>query len=249
MGQADWAELGSSLLTADVARGVTNGIARPNGGGSFVWGWNTLDSTVTGAHGLYVNLTGFTPTGSGPTIPDGGTSMRGAVRRVASPGNTGFSPFLFACAQGGPPSVNDEGYLLGLSDADPYRIMLVKGAILGGINPNYTASQILGQSSAQYSMGDALWHHLRLDAVVEPNGDVLLKVFHNDLVVHALDVPGSYDWQSVPGFDAAGIVDDVLQIASGTPPLWGGYCGFAFSCAASLNRRAAVDGLQAYRVT
>lgn len=250
MGQADWAEIGSSLATADVERGPVEvaAITGPNGGGDYVFGFNSLDGTVTGAAGLYVDLAGFAPTGPG-TTPTGGTSIRGAVRRVSSPNNTGFSPFLFACAQGGPPTVNDVAYLVGLSDSDPYKIMVVKGAILSGVNPNATAYEIIGSSSAQYSMGDALWHHLRLDAIVQPNGSVLLKLFANDLALYPLNRPDLHVWASVPGFPSAGVVDDKLQIRTNSAPLWGGYCGFAYSVAQAVNRRAAFDGIEVYKVT
>jgi hypothetical protein len=250
MGQADWAALGGALDPADLALGVVEAavITPPNGGGDYVFGFNSLDGTVTGAAGLYVDLAGFAPTGPG-TTPTGGTSIRSAVRRVSSPNNTGFSPFLFCCAQGGPPTVNDDAYMLGLSDADPYKIMLVKGPMIGGVNPNSGEHVILGQSSAQYSMGDGLWHHMRLDAIVEPNGSVLLKVFSNDLALHPLDVPSGHDWQNVPGFAAAGIVDDHLRIITGSAPLWGGYCGFGFAVAEALNRRGAFDEIEALVVT
>lgn len=249
MGQADWNDLGGALSTASLARGVTGGIDRPSGGGDFVYGFNSLDGTVTGAAGKYVDLTGFTPTGTLLTAPDGGGSIRGAVKRVASPNNTGFSPFLFFAAQGGPPSVNDNAYMLGLSDADPYKIMLAKGPIIAGLVDDDSSLYIIGESSAQYSMGDGLWHHLRLDAIVEPNGDVLLKVFENDLSAHPIASPGGPSWVNVPGFNAGGFVDDVLQVNTGSAPLWGGYCGFAFAVAQALNRRAAFDGIEAYRMT
>ncbi len=244
MGQADWNDLGSCLTTATLMRGVTAGLTPPNGGGSFVYGYNSLDATVTGAHGKYVDLSGFTPTGSGPAVADGGGSVRGAVKRVASTNNTGFSPFLFFAAQGSPPSVNDEAYMLGLLDADPYEIVLAKGLIVGGIVEGDDDLTILARSSAQYNISDDLYHHLRLDVIVEPNGDVLLKVFENDLTVNPITAPS---WSSITGI--SDYIDDLLQINSGSAPLLGGYCGFAMAVAESLNRRSAFDGIEAYRAT
>jgi len=246
MGQSDWAELASSLNIASLKRGVTSGIARPNGGGQYVYGFNSLDGTVTGAAGLYVNLSGFVPTGSGLAVPDGGTSVRGAVRRVSSSSNLGFSPFIFACCQGGAPSVNDEAYMMGLSDADPYEIVIAKGPLLGGLNGSDANFQILERSSAQYTMGDALWHHLRLDAIVQPNGDVLLRGYVNDLTAHAIGTTPT--WEDITGFTSGGYVDDRLNINSGSDPLWGGYAGFAFAVATQINARGAFDALEAYRV-
>ncbi len=246
MGQSDWAELSSSLDIADLNRGVTSGIARPNDGGQYVYGYNSLDGTVTGAAGMYVNLSGFVPTGSGLAVADGGGSARCAVRRVSSSSNLGFSPFIFACCQGGPPSVNDDAYMMGLSDADPYEIVIAKGPILGGLNGTDANFQILERSSAQYTMGDALWHHLRLDAIVQPNGDVLLRGYVNDLTANGIGSTPS--WTDIAGFTSGGYVDDRLQINSGSSPLWGGYTGFAFAVANQLNARGAFDGFEAYRV-
>lgn len=246
MGQQDWSDLGGALADADLKRGVTAGIPGPNGSNGFVYGYNSLVSTVTGAHGKYVSLPGFIPTGSDLATPDGGGSIRGAVRRVASPNNTGMTPALFFCCQGGPPTVNDYAYMLGLSDADPYKVVLAKGPIVGGIVQDVEETKILVQSSAEYNMGDGLWHHLRMDAIVQPNGDVLLKCYESNLAVYDLQNPV---WNVVGGFSAEGYIDDVLHINTGLAPLWGGYAGFAFSVNQALNRRGAFDGIQVSRET
>jgi len=246
MGQEDWADLDSSLSTANLKRGVTAGIAGPNGTNGYVYGYNSLVSTVTGAHGKFVDLSGFTPTGSGPTLADGGGIVRGAIKRVASPNNTGMTPLLFFCAQGGPPSVNDNAYMLGLSDADPYKIVLAKGMIAGGIIEDDEDLKVLVSSSAEYSMGDGLWHHLTMEVIVQPTGDVLIKCKESNLALHTIHSP---DWQNIAGFPGDGFIDDALDIASGTAPLWGGYVGFAFCINEALNRRGAFDALQAERAT
>ncbi len=249
MGQLDWNDIGGSLSTATLARGVTNGIARPPSSiaNEFVYGYNSLDGTVTGAHGKYVDLAGFTPTGTLLSSPDGGGSIRGAIKRVSSPNNTGMSPMLFFCGQGAPVSVNDYCYILGLLDADPYEIVLAKAQLVSGLVDSDENVSILARSSSQYAMGDGAYHHLRLDAIVEPNGDVLLKCFENDLSLQPIgDVP---NWLEIPGFTSGGIVDDALQILTGSPPLWGGYAGFAFQVSQSLNRRGAFDAIEAYRIT
>ena len=251
MGQLDWKDVGGSLNEASLARGVTNGIDRPPSAiaNDFVFGYNSLDSTVTGAHGKYVDLSGFTPTGTLLSDPDGGGSVRGAVKRVSSPNNTGMSPMLFFCGQGAPVSVNDYCYVLGLLDADPYEIVLAKMQLVSGLVADEENVTILARSSAQYAMGDGLWHHLRLDAIVQPNGDVLLKCFENNLNVNPIGAGGGPDWQPISGFPTNGVVDDVLQILTSSPPLWGGYAGFAFQVSESLNRRGAFDALEVYRVT
>ncbi|MCK4789895.1 MAG: hypothetical protein KAV87_39510, partial [Desulfobacteraceae bacterium] len=201
-------------------------------------------STVTGAHGKYVNLPGFIPTGSELTTPDGGGSIRGAVRRVASPNNTGMTPMLFFCCQGGPPTVNDYAYMLGLSDADPYKIVLAKGPIIGGIVQSVEETKILVESSSEYNIGDGLWHHIRMDAIVQPNGDVLIKCYESSLTINDIQNPV---WTIIGGFSLAGYIDDVLHINTGQAPLWGGYVGFAFAINEALNRRGAFDGIQVSR--
>ncbi len=246
MGQVDWADLGGSLSDASLKRGVTAGIEGPNGGNGFVFGYNSLDSVSTGAHGKFVDLPGFTPTGSGLSDPDGGGFVRGAVKRVASPNNTGFTPMLLFCCQGGPPTVNDEAYMLGLSDADPYKVVLAKGPIVGGIVQGDDGTKIIVEGSSEYNMSDGLWHHLSLEPIVQPNGDVLIKCQESDLSTHDIHNPV---WSTIGGFPGAGYIDDALHINTGTSPLWGGYVGWAFAVNNALNRRGAFDALQSSRAT
>jgi hypothetical protein len=247
MGAVDWADLDDGLSAATLARGVTGAIAAPAGGSGFVYGYHSVASAPAGgAAGKLVSLTGFQPTGSGPTVADGGCSIRGCLQRVPSPGATGMSPMLFACAQGGvTPSVNDYAYLVGLSDSSPYSVMLAKAPIVRGLVAGATDLVTLRTGSAQYVIGDALWHHLRLDAIVQPNGDVLLQVFANDLTLHPLGT--APDWQAIAGMSE--YIDDVLMINTGTAPLWGGCLGFAFAVGTALNRRGAFTELEAYRQT
>lgn len=246
MGQADWAEISDALSSASLARTITASITGPAGSNGFVWAYNSLDATVTGAHGWFVNLTGFAPTGSGPSVADGGASIRGCVKRVSSPNSIGMSPFLFACLQGGStPNVNDWAYMLGLSDSAPYEIVLAKAPIVSGLRADDENVSILRQSSDQYSMGDGLWHHIRLDAIVQNNGDVVLSCFENDLTVNPIGNPPS--WTPISGM--SNFIDDAAQIQTGSAPLWGGCVGFAFAIHSALNVRGAFDALQAQRQT
>jgi len=237
MGQNDWTDLTSILSAAAVARGVTAGITPPNGGGSFVFGFNSLDGTSIGAVGKYCSLANFIPTAAGGSI-------RGALKRLSSSANTGFSPFLIGCAAG--VTVNDTAYLLGLQDEDPYKIVLVKSTIISGVNTDDTAVTTLRSSSAEYQISDDDWHHLRLDVIVQDNGDVLLSVFENaDLVTNDVTAPV---WTAVAGM--TDYIDDRLQINTGSAPLTpGGYWGFGYAVSEAINRRAAVDAIEVYRAT
>ncbi len=229
MSETDWSYLNGGLDIAAVDRGVTAGIARPPGGGSFLFAFNSL-AAVTGAVGLFANLANFAPMAKGGSI-------RGAVQRGAGGGPIGFSPFLFLCCQGN--SVNDSAYMLGLSDDDPHRVVLRKGAIAVGL-PDADGAGVLLKSAASFAQ--STWLHLRLDVIANTNGDVVLKVLQNDLAAHALGT--TPDWQPVPGM--VEFIDDHLGINSGSQPLTSGRGGFGFSVK-DVTRRAYFDHIELLR--
>ena len=229
MAEADWTYLNDGLDIATVDRGVTAGIARPPGGGSFLFAFNSL-AAVQGAVGLFCNLVDFAPMAKG-------ASIRGCVQRGPGGGPTGFCPFLYLACQGN--SVNDTAYLLGLSDDDPHRIVLRKGAVAVGI-PDSEGPNVLLASGESFSQ--ATWLHLRLDVIVNDNGDVVLKVLRNDLGAHPLGAPP--DWQPVPGM--VEFIDDHLGINSGSQPLTSGRGGFGMSVA-DVTRRGYFDHLELLR--
>ena len=229
MAEADWTYLNDGLDIATVDRGVTAGIVRPPGGGSFLFAFNSL-AAVQGAVGLFCNLVDFAPMAKG-------ASIRGCVQRGPGGGPTGFSPFLYLACQGN--SVNDTAYLLGLSDDDPHRIVLRKGAVAVGI-PDSEGPNVLLASGESFSQ--ATWLHLRLDVIVNDNGDVVLKVLRNDLGAHPLGAPP--DWQPVPGM--VEFIDDHLGINSGSQPLTSGRGGFGMTVA-DVTRRGYFDHLELLR--
>ncbi|MEZ4442332.1 MAG: hypothetical protein R3B72_24780 [Polyangiaceae bacterium] len=229
MAEADWTYLNNGLDIATVDRGVTAGIARPPGGGSFLFGFNSL-AAVQGAVGLFCNLVDFAPMAKG-------ASIRGCIQRGPSGGPTGFAPFLFLACQGN--SVNDTAYLLGLSDDDPHRIVLRKGTVAVGI-PDSEGPNVLLASGESFSQGT--WLHLRLDVIVNDNGDVVLKVLRNDVAAHPLGSPP--DWQPVPGM--VEFIDDHLGINSGSQPLTSGRGGFGMAVA-DVTRRGYFDHLELLR--
>ena len=213
MAENNWSFLNDGLDIATVDRGVTTGIARPPGGGSFAYGFNSL-STAQGVVALVTNQLHFAPMAKGGSI-------RGAIQRGISGGPLGFAPFLFVGLQG--PSVNDLGYLLGLGDGDPHHVVLRKGALSGGLPDVPAGTQGVLRRSTQTS-SPATWLHLRLDMVVNENGDVLLQTFQNDLVAHPLGSAPA--WQPVLGMEE--FIDDALAINSGSPAFTSGRAGFGF---------------------
>ncbi len=244
MGETNWTELDDGLDSATVDRGTTTGIARPAGGGSFIFGFNSR-STAAGAAGLFTNQTDYAPTAALK-----GGSVRGAVQRGVSSGDTGHSPLLFICGQG--TSVNDLAYLLGLQDDEPHKIVLRKGTIVAGIpagSPGTTG--ILRRSTGTFVKGT--WLHLRLDAVVNVNGDVILKAFRSDLDAHDVTSPV---WAAIPGLEdpdladshGAGtcFVDDTLAVNSGSSPYTTGYMGFGFQTG-NVSRRGYFDQIECIR--
>jgi hypothetical protein len=229
--ETDWTFLNDGLDAATVDRGVTTGIARAPGGGSFVFGVNSL-STAQGVVGLFTNQVNFAPMAKGGSI-------RGAIQRGLSGGPLNFAPYLFIGLQG--PSVNDNGYLLGLGDGDPHHLVLRKGTLSGGL-PDIVPGTlgVLRRSTATFLPGT--WLHLRLDMVVNQNGDVLLQVFQNDLVAHPLGAAPT--WAAVPGM--AEFIDDALGINSGSQPYTSGRAGFGFFTK-DVTRRGFLDHVEAYR--
>lgn len=232
MASSDWTELTGSITSGSLARGVTYGIARPNGGGSFCYGFNSRDVTV-GAAGLFCNLAGFAPMGKGGRVT-------GAIQRGVSGGVTNFSPLLFMTLQGA--TTSDNGYLLGLSDEDPHRIVLRKGKLSEGIPAVAPGTQgVLRRSVATYAPG--VWLQILLDVIVNPSGDVILSVKQSDLVAHPVSAPV---WAAISGMDD--FVDDALGINTGSLPYTSGRAGFAFQTK-DVTRRGYFDQLEVYKQT
>jgi len=229
MAHTDWTYLNGGLDIATVDRGATAGVTSPPGGGDFVFAFNSL-AAVSGAVGLFANQTNFAPMARGGSI-------RGCVQRAPSGGPTGFAPFLMACCQG--PAVTDRAYLLGLCDEDPHRLVLRKGAVVAGV-PDSDGAGVLLKSSESFLQGT--WLHVRLDVIVNPNGDVVLQIFRNDLSEQPLGVPPV--WLPVAGM--AEFIDDHLGINSGSQPLTAGRAGFGFACS-DVSRRAYFDHLEIWR--
>ncbi len=231
MAEADWTALDLGLDSSALRAGVTNGaVARPNGGGNFVFGFNSR-VTTQGAAGYFVNLVSFAPMAKG-------MSVRGCIQRGLSGSPMNFAPMFFACLGG--TSIADVGYLFGLEDADPHHIVCRKGSVATGLPSASVGSQgVISKSTATYSIGT--WLHLRMDVIAEPNGDVLIQFFQNDLNAHTCTSPV---WTAIPGM--TDFLDDHLDVATGSDPLASGYGGFAFQTK-DVTRRGYFDQIEVWR--
>jgi hypothetical protein len=235
MSSADWTILNDSLSAGSVDRGVTTGIARPpsTGANNFLYGFNSL-VLATGAVGLFANGVNFAPTAKG-------VSVRGAVKRGLSGGPLGYAPFLFAGIQG--TSVNDLAYMLGFADGDPSHLVLKKGTLATGLPdlaPDAPNNGVLLRSDDTFLVDT--WKHIRLDMVVNTNGDVLLQCFENDLDTNPLNDPPV--WTAIPGMSE--FVDDALQINTGSAPFTTGRHGFGFYTE-DVTRRGFFDQIEVLR--
>ncbi len=236
MSESDWTFLSDDPGQAAIDRGATNGEARPNGGGNFAFGFNSLIVDPNRV-ALFTNQAGFAPT---PALKGGSTRL--AIKRGISGGPTGFSGFIFM--QLGGTSGGDNAYMVGLGDRDPYSIILAKDKISNGtqdVAPNSKTQGgfgILARSLATFAQDT--WLHLRLDTIVNQNGDVLLQVFRNDLNLNTVTVPV---WVPEPGLE--NFVDDQLGVNTGSQPLTSGRMGFGFE-SRDVNRRIFVDHVEAF---
>lgn len=228
MASSDWAILPNSIDNTSLRSGVTSGLTPPNGGGSFVYAFNSRVTGFTGSRVLkYTGAVNFDPF-PGNT----GGRITGAIKRVPSGGNTGFAPFLYLLEQ-----ANDaagQAYMLGLQDDDPSSIVLRKGSMAEGLPAGLVNENgILRKSAASIDIDQ--WVHLRMDVVIQGTGDALIQVFQNDLDTNPVTAPV---WEAIAGMDD--FTDDALGIATSSLPFTGGRAGFGMF-ANDVSRRAAFD--------
>lgn len=207
MAESDFGSLTGSLATSLVDRGVSNGFTPPNGGGSWLHGWHSLQPDV-GASGLYY----LTDPGNFAPMAKGGR-ISCAMKRLLGVDAT---PFLFISLEGN--SVGDSGYLIGLAhDESPARLVVVKGPPSSGLP---LASAIM-QSSATYAVNSYI--HIQVDIIRQPTDDVLISVWENDLTSFTVGTP---TFVLVPGMEA--FTDDHLGVNTGSQPFLGGYAGMGY---------------------
>lgn len=214
MASTDFADTADSASTSSIRRAVSAGYPIPNGGGTFARG---MKSIVSGAAAVaqYATITGFAPSSASK-----GGWISAAFQRGLSSGLTGFSPFIFICL-GGTTNVSN-AYILGLGDADPSHFILRKGDLATGCPDVAPGNQgVLRRSTNTYAV--ETYYHLKLEAVVNGTGDVVLNVYQNNLNAHTVSSP---TWTSVTGMSQ--LIDDAAGINTGSVPYTSGYFGYGF---------------------
>jgi len=222
MAQADWGLATGSASSTNIAHGVSAGI--PRASGSFAYGFNSL-ITTPGMVALYCGVNGFAPLTKGGDIA-------ACIQRGLSGGKTNFAPFVFIGLTG--PTTTDSAYMLGLGDGDPSHFILRKGTLAGGLPDVAPGTQgVLAQSPNSYPA--QTYYQLKLEMVVNPNGDTVVNCYQSDLTVNPATSPA---WVAIPGM--AQFIDDALQVNSGSAPFSSGRVGFGM-IAGDISRRAYFD--------
>jgi hypothetical protein len=203
----------------------TGGLGVPPSGGSFILAARTKPDEEglipTGVWAKWTNQVGLDP------APKGGAVV--ALLRSGAPAGifgapAGARPFIFGCAEPAPydigappdplpaPTIQSVAYMAGLVlEEGGARVVLVKGKLVDGL-PGATPAAP-GQAGV-LARGDELidpatWVHLRLVAIWNTTGDVMLRVERNEVS------PLTPTWVPI----TPTIIDDVLGARTGSPGL------------------------------
>lgn len=224
MGQSDFSAVSDITSNSSIAREAVTAavVPPPTGAGSFTFAAHSLVNAA-GIAAFYSGLTDFSPMVSGGDVT-------GAVWKGGAGGNA-CSAFIFTCLNG--QASTNSAYILGLSDSEPAHIILRKGQLAAGLPDVAPGTQgVLRRSTATYAK--TTWVHLKLEAIEQPNGDVVLNVYQS-----TGDVT-SPTWVAIAGM--AAFTDDVLQVNTGTAPIAAGRSGFGCTTA-EINRIAAFSAV------
>jgi hypothetical protein len=235
MALADWAYL--SGINGSVHHGPTLEVpTAESAAGDFAYGFNSDEEAGNGAVALVYKPPGFNFTKGG--------SISALVTKVSAEG-AGHSVFVLTQVGDGTAtgSVSDVAYMLGIQDDPTNRLVLCKGPVSAGIpagdpGTDNGLTRIIAKGSESVDPGD--WIHVRLQAVVQTGGDVLL-VAERSLSGGVV----SPVFQTIPGMPDR-IVDGVTEITTGSAPLSSGRAGIGWHFNAT-NKTAGVDYIEGAR--
>lgn len=205
-------------------------------GGDFTYAFNSSDTAGSGAVVLEYDHPSFDFTL--------GAKISGVLTKTATEGE-GCSVFLF-CNHGDGTGVGttvDEGYLLGIQNDGSNRIVLAKGPLANGVpageaGSTVSTTKIIARSSNSLAANE--WIHLRLQAIVQIGGDVVLVPEYSTVAIGGTPV-----WQPLPGMQDR-YVDGVTEQLDAGPPIIIGRPGFGFEFTAT-TKGAAVDYIEGAR--
>jgi hypothetical protein len=241
MAQSDFTSPSNVLTSSNVLRVETAAFTAPNGGGAFVQAYKSV-SVSSGIVAQFYNGAGFTPTGATKA-----GIARAAMKRATSGGPSGWAPFVFVSLSG--TDVASTAYVLGIGDASPGHLILMKGPLNGGlpdVAPGTAGSGVIWRSDESVPIDE--WAHIQLMVAGNANGDAVISIYRSDLGTSTLSLPSMV---LVPGRRVAqgggtvadtGLTDDGAGILTGSPAYASGRLGYGcyFS---DVSRVAMFDGL------
>jgi len=231
MAQADWERLTLNTIDeSDISQGISTDASFSPPHGSTCFGFHVL-SPVTGVAGYVTSLADY-----GPITNSKGGTVIACMRKYVK--NRGYAPVIFFV--NGKDVSSAKGYILGLSEGYPYKIVLRKGLLIGGLDE--TSDGLLGASEASYDDND--WHNLLLVVTVNLHGDVVVRVRKDA----DPPTPTGPSWSAVNGIDD--VIDDVLGAVTGDLPITGDfYAGFGHYNSGESGRLSLFDYFRVSRQT
>lgn len=124
MALANFALVANGLLVSQVDSGVIHLEDAADGGGNFVFAFNTILANAPGVQAYRSAVTGYAP------LTNGGT-VRAALKRGLTAISAGFDHFIFIGLA--TDDVGDFAYCLGLEEAQPARVLLRRGLLSEGV--------------------------------------------------------------------------------------------------------------------
>ena len=248
MAKADWKNLTNISSDSIMKRGVTTSVISYDLGN-----YTFLVHPTTGDNlnfAMEVDKTNFTPCAFGSMI-DGG------MKRVDNFTN-GATPFFFVTADN-EDFENAEGYMIGLSNGRPYKVIVAKGRLKNGIlsraevlertsgGSNYLIEEadnyyeILMESLDDLGVEGDDWQIMKLEAIVNSGVDVVIRAKKGEYDTGT----GVYTWTDYDlSFGSNPYVDSIVGATH--TPYQNGYVGLGV-VSSEAGARVVFDGIEIVR--